>query len=84
MKSINMGTILKEVWNSPTFRLRKNPPSFLEGVASAIDISPELTDKYNTDQTEGEADAKALASDWSAVSLDMNSAIKTYGEGNRA
>jgi len=60
-----------------TLRLFKNRQSFLGGVASLIDMSPNAN-KYNNDKTEKEADTKSLQADWSAVGEDMKNAIGEY------
>ena len=63
--------------NSPTFRLFKIEPSFIDGVSSLVDMSPNLS-RYNKDETENEADVNSLRADWYAVGNDMWNAIKIY------
>ena len=62
---------------SEQFGLLYATPSFLEGLARAIDIGDTLTE-YNTSENGAEADARALASDWKAVGNDMRPAIAQY------
>ena len=50
-------------------------PSALSGVARLIDLSG-LFDDYNRSQHPGEADIKALLSDWYIVGQDLKYAIK--------
>ncbi len=51
--------------------------SFLEGVARVLDLGGTLN-VYNESETPGDADARALASDWQAVGDDIQSAIGKY------
>lgn len=51
-------------------------PSFLRGVASALDIGGTFVE-YNQSSSPQEADAKALQSDWVMVGNDLRDAIKT-------
>ena len=60
-----------------TFRLFKKRPSFLDGMASLIDMSPSIN-KYNTDKTEKDADIKSIQADWLTVGKDMKDAIEKY------
>lgn len=71
---------LKEIRKSYTFRLRKQPQTFLEGFASVLGADENILNKYNTDSTDEEADRNALNSDWKAVGQDMYSALKKYGK----
>lgn len=50
-------------------------PSALSGAARLVDLSG-LFDDYNRSQEAGEADIKALLSDWHIVGQDLNYAIK--------
>ena len=50
-------------------------PSFLNGMARAVDVFAELDD-YNVSATPEEADARALRSDWQALSKDIDAAMK--------
>jgi len=45
-------------------------PSFLSGTARLVDLGG-VFDKYNRSQTEEQADARALASDWSSIGYDL-------------
>jgi hypothetical protein len=54
--------------------------TFVEGVASILDVDSIILDKYNTNETEELADSNALHSDWSAVGKDMRSALDIYGK----
>lgn len=65
------------VYDSPTFRLFKNRPSFVDGAVSLVDFS-ENASRYNINDTEKEADYDSLASDWLAIGSDMKTAIETY------
>lgn len=49
-------------------------PSFLEGVARVFDKGGMLN-KYNSSQTQAEADYKAIASDWNTLGKDLRKAI---------
>lgn len=49
-----------------SFRLFTVLPSFLLGMASAIDIGATLS-IYKNDRTPEEADSKAIESDWHAI-----------------
>ncbi len=60
-----------------SLRLFKKRPSFIEGIATIIDLSA-IEDKYNSDQTAKEADFKSLQADWSVIGGDMKRAIKIY------
>ncbi len=64
--------------NNESFSLYAQP-SFLQGVATLVDVSGSLLE-YNTSQSEAEADAKALRSDWKTVGLDLLRAIRVYDE----
>ncbi len=66
----------KEVISSQLFAR----PSAIEGVARLLDLGITLQE-YNASETENEADAKALKSDWHAVGIDMKSAVKKYEQG---
>ncbi len=52
-------------------------PSFIEGVASVVDLGATLQ-KYNTSDTDNEADSEALKNDWSAIGDDLRFSIKKY------
>lgn len=54
-------------------------PSFMEGFARVIDIGGTLN-IYNVDETEQEADAKALSSDWWAIGDDLRYSLHEYQE----
>ena len=53
-------------------------PSFLEGVASVLDIGGVLHKDYNSSKNENEADRKALQNDWRAVGDDIKISISKY------
>ena len=63
--------------NSSTFRLFKKEPSFVDGFASLVDMTPNLS-RYNQDATENEADRNSLRADWSAIGDDLRGAIRQY------
>lgn len=63
--------------NSPTFRLFKREPSFIDGVASLVNHSPNL-DRYHQDETPNEADINSLRADWFAIGKDLHDAVNTY------
>lgn len=65
--------------NSYTFRLFKKEPSFIDGVVSLVDISPNNL-RYNQDQTEKEADINSLRADWYAIGSDLWQTIEKYGQ----
>jgi ABC-type transport system substrate-binding protein len=64
------------IYNSPTFRLMKNKPSFMEGFSGILNFS-DIVAYYNTSDTEGEADINAIKSDWEAIGIDIKNTIKT-------
>lgn len=56
-----------------TFQLFSSLPSFGEGMARVLDITGAMRDHgYIISQSPAEADARALASDWSATMNDIN------------
>ena len=59
------------------FGLLYATPSFLEGVARAIDIGDTLTE-YNGFESSAEADTHALRSDWQTVGDDLRRAMSQY------
>lgn len=52
-------------------------PSFLRGLAAALDIGSTLT-IYNESKTGEEADSKAIYSDWVAVGDNISFALDTW------
>ncbi|MDO8505025.1 MAG: hypothetical protein Q7S48_00365 [bacterium] len=66
--------------NSYTFRLFKKMPSFTDGVASLVDMSP-IVSRYNQDATENQADINSLRADWYAIGADLHTAINEYARG---
>ncbi len=52
-------------------------PSFLSGLARALDIGATLP-SYNISKTASEADIKALRSDWENVGQDLSHSIKGH------
>jgi hypothetical protein len=50
-------------------------PSFLSGIARALDIGATLP-SYNISRTPCEADIKALKSDWQNVGQDLSRSIE--------
>lgn len=51
-------------------------PSFLTGVARTLDLFGTLKDhSYNKSPTPGEADARAIANDWTVVGGDLRAAM---------
>jgi len=67
------------VYNSETFRLFRNRPSFVDGVSALLDIS-DTANRYHINNTPKEADLNAIHSDWLAVGQDMVHAIENYVE----
>lgn len=53
-------------------------PSFVSGVASAIDLEGLVF--YNESDSASEADRTALKSDWQVVASDMREALVEYGK----
>jgi hypothetical protein len=51
-------------------------PSFLSGMARALDLSGTF-DAYNRSRNGGEADLRAIWSDWLTVGQDMSEAINS-------
>lgn len=62
---------------SQTFRLFKRMPSFIDGVASLIDFSPNRF-RYNYDIAPNEADINSLRADWFAIGDDLRKTIEKY------
>ena len=54
-------------------------PSFKRGLARAIDIGSTM-DVYNESENGNAADARAIASDWKQVGLDILEAVEEYGK----
>lgn len=69
-----MGTI---IMNGGTFRLFKKEPSFMDGVASIVDLSPNQS-RYNYDLNEKEADINSLQEDWRVIGNDLWNTMKNY------
>jgi len=69
---------MNKVQRSLTYSLFVRP-SFLSGVARIFDFSGSLQ-MYLYSRTHGEADRRALASDWKMVGKDIELAIELYGE----
>lgn len=63
--------------NSPTFRLFREEPSFIDGISSLVDMSPNFS-RYNQDKTEIEADINSLRADWYAIGGDLYKAVEKY------
>jgi len=57
-------------------------PSFLQGVASVIDLGGTLL-AYNESDSAQEADARAIATDWAIVGQDIQTAIDKFGQQTR-
>ncbi len=51
-------------------------PSWLQGVASALDLGGTLVE-YNVSKTPEEADIKAIASDWAITGKDIKKTAET-------
>lgn len=49
-------------------------PSLIGGLSRVLDLGATLTE-YNRSKSEAEADARAIASDWKAVGVDIERAI---------
>lgn len=58
-----------------TMRLFRARPSFMDGYSEMLDFSSQST-RYNIDETEDVADAKALYADWRAVGQDIMDAVE--------
>lgn len=57
-------------------------PSFLRGVARAVDIGGSLgRAAFVTSPSPRAADARAIASDWRITNRDLNEAMATAGHG---
>lgn len=57
-------------------------PSFLRGVARAVDIGGSLSkDAFVLSASPVEADRRAIASDWRAVNRDVNEAMASAIDG---
>ena len=70
-------SIFMEQYQSQSFRLFKQMPSFVDGFASLINLAPSES-KYNYDKTTEEADLNSLRADWFAIGQDLWEAIKKY------
>jgi hypothetical protein len=68
--------------NSYALSLKKEQTTFIEGAASAIDIGGDLMKKYQTYQTESEADMTSLRKDWEAIGQDIRTALDSYDKQN--
>ena len=66
---------INKIIDLPTFRLIRKEPSFSEGVISLVDFGDNVN-KYNTDNTGEEADAKSLYSDWKSVGNDLKKSLE--------
>ena len=58
-------------------------PSFLQGFASAIDLSGTLVE-YNVSTTIQDADLRAIASDWAVIGKDIYTATENLAEEKEA
>lgn len=54
-------------------------PTIWSGVGRALDVGG-VFDSYNFADTPEETDARAIASDWKAIGLDLEAAIQRYGD----
>ena len=52
-------------------------PSFRSGAARTLDLWGQF-DEYNHSETEAEADAAAIASDWLMVGQNISDAVKQF------
>ena len=62
---------------SGTFRLFRKMPSFWDGFAAMVDMTPNMA-RYQQDDSAQEADAKSLKSDWQAVGNDLRETLQRY------
>lgn len=53
-------------------------PSFIGGMASAIDLGGILVSEYNRSNTPREADYRALLADWKTVGKDISSVLDQF------
>lgn len=67
----------KIIMNEGTFRLFKKEPSFMDGVASLVDLSSNQS-KYNYDLNEEDADMNSLREDWRVIGTDLWHVINNY------
>jgi hypothetical protein len=58
-------------------------PSFLQGLASALDLSGTLVE-YNISKTPQDADVRAISSDWAVVGKDISTATENLAEEKEA
>jgi len=58
-------------------------PSFLQGLASALDLSGTLVE-YNVSKTIQDADMRAIASDWAVIGKDIYTAAEDVAEEKKA
>jgi len=52
-------------------------PNFIRDYSSVVDFTP-IPDRFNTSETDEEADLNSLKSDWQAVGLDLNEVIAEH------
>lgn len=75
--------VIRNIRESYTFRLRKHPLGFIEGVASLLNTNEDIASNYNQDETDEVADFNSLESDWKAVGKDLYDALKVYDNHSR-
>jgi hypothetical protein len=64
-------------FNSQTFRLFKNKPSFFGGFGSIFDLT-DPRNKFNSSKTDSEADCESIHADWVAIGMDMKEVVNEY------
>jgi len=67
---------------NPYFGFLFARPSFLEGVARALDLGGTLQE-YNSSRSPEQADALALEADWRVVGADLLRAMRELSEENQ-
>ena len=64
---------------SGTIRMFKEMPSFVGGMTAALSFDENISDNFNTEPTDAQADFNSLASDWKTVGDDMRASLSQYG-----
>lgn len=65
---------------SPSFRLVKSyrQNGLVEGVSTLLRVNERISNKFNTQNSDEEADTFSISSDWRAVGQDMHAALNKY------
>jgi hypothetical protein len=66
--------------NSPTFRLFRKIPNFMNGFSATFNFFGNDSKIYKIDKTEKEADWNSIYSDWLAVGQDLRKVLQEHGQ----